>query len=76
MEYPQAEILCPLCQKKVVLQEDSSVDENGKAVHTECYAKQILGERMDPTVVITDHGVTDHGVKHHGVKDHGVTNHG
>jgi hypothetical protein len=65
MEYPQAQILCPLCQKKVILQEDSSVDENGKAVHTECYAKQILGERMDPAVAITDHRVKDHRVTNH-----------
>jgi hypothetical protein len=70
MEYPQVEILCPLCQKRVTLQEDSSVDENGKAIHTECYAKHILGERMEPTVIITDHAVADHRVKDHGVTDH------
>jgi hypothetical protein len=65
MEYTPAEILCPLCQKKVILQEDSSVDENGKAIHTECYARQILGERMEPTVIATNHGATNHGATDH-----------
>jgi len=65
MEYPQAEILCPLCGKKVILQEDSCTDENGKAIHTECYAKHILGERIEPTVVVPDHKVTDHRVTDH-----------
>jgi len=37
----QSEILCPLCNKPILLQIDMSADENGKAVHTECYAKRI-----------------------------------
>jgi hypothetical protein len=42
MEKPQLEICCSICGKRVTLHEDTSVDENGKSVHTDCYAKRIL----------------------------------
>ncbi len=39
--HPFLEIHCILCKKPVDLSVDLSADENGKAVHVECYAKQI-----------------------------------
>jgi hypothetical protein len=51
MEKPQQEIRCSICDKRVTLQEDTCFDENGKAVHTDCYGKRILqgdGQLSDP----------------------------
>jgi hypothetical protein len=42
MQKPQQEIRCSICDKRVTLQEDTCFDENGKALHTDCYAKRIL----------------------------------
>jgi hypothetical protein len=38
---PFPEIPCVICSKPVDLSADLSADENGKAVHTECYVKRI-----------------------------------
>ena len=48
MENSQLEILCSLCGKRVTLQENTSVDENGKTVHTDCFAKRILQGNRSP----------------------------
>jgi hypothetical protein len=48
MENSQFEILCSICDKRVTLQEDTCTDENGKAVHTDCYAKRILQDNRSP----------------------------
>jgi hypothetical protein len=45
MEKTQQEIRCSICDKRVTLQEDTCADENGKAVHTDCYAKRILQDQ-------------------------------
>jgi hypothetical protein len=50
MENPPPEILCPLCNRPIMLQVDLSADENGKAVHTECYAKRISTEQTYETL--------------------------
>lgn len=42
MEKPQPESCCSICRKQVTLREDTCVDENGKAVHTDCFANRIL----------------------------------
>jgi predicted nucleic acid-binding Zn ribbon protein len=42
MQKPQLEIVCLICGKRVTPQEDTCVDENGKVVHTDCHAQQIL----------------------------------
>jgi hypothetical protein len=42
METRLQEIFCSICDKRVTLQEDTCTDENRKAVHTDCYVKQIL----------------------------------
>jgi hypothetical protein len=38
---PFPEIFCVLCSNAVNLQTDLSTDENGRAVHEECYVKRI-----------------------------------
>ena len=43
------EILCSICDKKVTMQENTCTDEKGKAVHTDCYAKQILRDNRSPS---------------------------
>ena len=51
MEKTEQEIRCSICDKRVTLQEDICTDENGKPVHTDCYAKRILqgdGQLLDP----------------------------
>jgi len=35
------EVPCVLCNRPVDLQTDLCADENGKAVHAECYAKRL-----------------------------------
>lgn len=42
--HPFPEIPCKICRKPVDLRSDLSADENGKAVHEECYLKQITQE--------------------------------
>ena len=42
MQKPQLEIVCLICGKRVTPQEDAGADENGKVVHTDCHAQQIL----------------------------------
>jgi hypothetical protein len=38
-----------LCSKPVSLQTDLAADENGKAVHRECYVKRITGVHSNPS---------------------------
>ncbi len=53
--HPFREILCKLCAKAVDLTVDLSADENGKAVHEDCYVKHITGSRRNPSAtVMTD----------------------
>jgi len=40
---PFQEISCVICSKPVNLQTDLCADENGKAVHADCYIKRITG---------------------------------
>jgi hypothetical protein len=39
--HPFPEIPCTICNKAVDLKADLSADENGKAVHEDCYVKHI-----------------------------------
>jgi hypothetical protein len=39
--HPFQEIPCTICSKPVDLTVDLSADENGKAVHTDCYVKRL-----------------------------------
>ncbi len=38
---PFPEVLCVLCDRPVDLQKDLCADENGQAVHSECYVRHI-----------------------------------
>ena len=40
---PFPETSCALCSKPVDLQSDLSADENGSAVHEDCYVNRIIG---------------------------------
>jgi hypothetical protein len=44
-----SEIPCILCNKAVDLSADLYADENGKAVHEECYVKHITNSRSNVT---------------------------
>jgi hypothetical protein len=48
---PFPEIPCVICSKPVNLSADLSADENGKAVHTECYVKRITAPHSGPSMV-------------------------
>jgi hypothetical protein len=38
-------VSCIICSKPLDLRTDLSADENGQALHTECYANHICGGR-------------------------------
>jgi hypothetical protein len=50
--HPFREIPCMLCSKPVNLTSDLSTDENGQAVHEECYAKWITSSSNYPVAAI------------------------
>ena len=46
------EIPCTICAKPVDLNVDMCADENGKAVHSDCYLKHITGSRSNPRATV------------------------
>jgi hypothetical protein len=48
--HPFLEIPCTICAKTVDLNVDLFTDENGKAVHEECYVKRITAPGNRPSV--------------------------
>jgi len=42
--HPFPEISCVVCSKTLDLQVDLCADENGKAIHEECYLKRITAQ--------------------------------
>jgi hypothetical protein len=48
--HPVPEISCTLCSKPVDPRVDLSADENGKAVHEDCYVKRITTTHSRPFV--------------------------
>jgi hypothetical protein len=49
---PFPEISCTLCSKPVDLRIDLYADENGKAVHEDCYVKRITRSSNPPAAVV------------------------
>jgi len=45
---PSLEISCTLCSKPVDLRTDLCADENGKAIHEDCYVAHETSNRGDP----------------------------
>jgi len=45
--HPFPDIPCALCSKRIDLSADLCADENGKAVHEECYVKHITSSRRE-----------------------------
>jgi hypothetical protein len=50
---PFPEIPCVICSKLVDLSVDLSADENGKAVHAECYVKRITTPQSGSSIALT-----------------------
>ncbi|HTC48307.1 MAG TPA: hypothetical protein VK722_13360 [Candidatus Aquilonibacter sp.] len=48
--HPFPEIPCIICAKAVDLNVDLFTDENGKAVHEDCYIKRITNQHNRPSV--------------------------
>jgi hypothetical protein len=49
---PFPEISCVLCSKPVDLLIDLIADENGKAVHEECYVKRVMSSSSNAAAAI------------------------
>src|ERR1700691_1369752 len=49
---PFPEVPCLICSKPVDLSADLSADENGKAVHTECYVKRITTPEVASSIAM------------------------
>ncbi|MFY9740811.1 MAG: hypothetical protein WA252_13970 [Candidatus Sulfotelmatobacter sp.] len=47
--HPFPGIPCKMCSKPVDLTVDLYTDENGKAVHEDCYVKHITGSNRNPS---------------------------
>ena len=50
-------IPCTICAKPLNLRADLCADEDGKAVHEECYVKRITTPRSGPAVASTSEEV-------------------
>ncbi|HEY4904748.1 MAG TPA: hypothetical protein VIH89_14840 [Candidatus Sulfotelmatobacter sp.] len=48
-ERQQSEVKCSICNKPVTLHSDTGTDEDGKAVHKQCYATRITEENHPAT---------------------------
>jgi hypothetical protein len=46
--HPFPEIPCIICSKPLDLRVDLCADENGKAVHEECYAQRVTTSHIYP----------------------------
>jgi hypothetical protein len=51
--HPFPDIPCKLCSKPLDLSVDLSADENGKAVHEECYVKHITSSSSKMNATMT-----------------------
>lgn len=45
----ESEVKCSICNKPVTLHSDTGTDEDGKAVHKQCYAKRISEDNHSAT---------------------------
>jgi hypothetical protein len=50
--HPSTEIPCTICSKPVDLTVDLYADENGKAVHSDCYVQHITNYRGNPSATV------------------------
>ena len=46
---PFPEVHCVICGQALDLRKDLCADENGKALHTDCYLKHMRGSHDDPS---------------------------
>jgi hypothetical protein len=47
--HPFPEIPCKICSKPVDLKVDLYANENGEAVHEDCYVKHLMSSRSNPS---------------------------
>jgi hypothetical protein len=53
--HPFPEISCTVCAKPLDLTVDLHADENGKAVHEDCYVKRLTSSQSNPpATMMTD----------------------
>ena len=53
--HPVPEIPCKICSKPIDLSIDLCTDENGRAIHEQCYFKHITaGTRNPPATMMAD----------------------
>lgn len=66
MKRTELEIACSICGRQVTLAEDRCIKENGRAVHTDCRAKEILQDRRpartapDKSVRVSEYSTSSH----------------
>jgi hypothetical protein len=53
-DHRSPEITCSICAKPVDLQTDLYADENGKAVHEDCYVERLSNSGNPSATVIAD----------------------
>ncbi len=53
--HPFQEMACTICARPVDLQTDLCADENGKAVHEDCYVKHVTTFRLKPSSTVIAH---------------------
>jgi hypothetical protein len=50
--HPFPELACTICAKPVDLSVDLYADEYGKAIHEDCYVKQMTSSRSNPSAAM------------------------
>jgi hypothetical protein len=50
--HPFPELPCTICAKPLDLTVDLYADEHGKAIHEDCYVKQITSSRSNPPATV------------------------
>jgi predicted nucleic acid-binding Zn ribbon protein len=51
---PFSETPCVLCSKPVDLRVDLCSDENGKAIHEDCYVQRVTGQHGNPPLAMAN----------------------
>jgi hypothetical protein len=41
-------VLCPICNRPIDLTKDRYANEDGKAVHEDCYVQRLMSAQNDP----------------------------
>ena len=44
----EKEFVCPMCNKRIDLNGEETIDENGQVMHERCYLKHVAGHEHTP----------------------------